>query len=294
MKVRLKKTLSPARICMAGAAVSILLLGFPAQAFYNPSTGRWLNRDPAEEAESPNLTCALANDMLGGVDTDGLARWDNLRPVEAGAGAGGALGPGRPGPKPSPPQLGPVLFPVLTYFATGAPTCKDWGFFEWGITWYLDRKFPASSAEGGSIIQYMSLEINLKRCDGTPLSLPQPPPSLLTLDPKWWPFYEGWNVPGKQRVTKTHLNAGTGFDDIWRLGPFPCTQGSVKFTGVASYYDGVGVPGYFFPGLSPIASGLPKSRLLILTIAPTATVTRTLTATWTCEKRRTQVTVGGE
>ena len=30
-------------------------LGREAQAFYNPSTGRWLSRDPIEESDSQNV-----------------------------------------------------------------------------------------------------------------------------------------------------------------------------------------------------------------------------------------------
>jgi hypothetical protein len=72
MKVRLMKTPSHARIFMAGAALSIVLLGFPAQAFYNPSTGRWLNRDPVEEAGGINVVALHGNRAIDFVDRLGL------------------------------------------------------------------------------------------------------------------------------------------------------------------------------------------------------------------------------
>ncbi|MGO8700603.1 MAG: RHS repeat-associated core domain-containing protein, partial [Limisphaerales bacterium] len=40
--------------------------------FYNPSTGRWLSRDPAEEEGGLNLYAACQNDCVGGSDLLGL------------------------------------------------------------------------------------------------------------------------------------------------------------------------------------------------------------------------------
>jgi hypothetical protein len=42
-----------------------------AQAFYNPSTGRWLSRDPIEEKGGYNLHAFLGEDPINRVDTDG-------------------------------------------------------------------------------------------------------------------------------------------------------------------------------------------------------------------------------
>jgi len=39
--------------------------------YYDPSTGRWLSRDPIEEAGGPNLSAFVGNDPVGHVDTDG-------------------------------------------------------------------------------------------------------------------------------------------------------------------------------------------------------------------------------
>lgn len=42
-----------------------------AQAFYNPSTGRWLSRDPIEEKGGRNIYCFVNNTTTLTFDTDG-------------------------------------------------------------------------------------------------------------------------------------------------------------------------------------------------------------------------------
>ncbi len=48
-----------------------------AQAFYNPSTGRWLSRDPSGEktADGPNIYASVANNPVNRFDTDGRTGW---------------------------------------------------------------------------------------------------------------------------------------------------------------------------------------------------------------------------
>lgn len=50
----------------------VLLAAVNAQAFCNPTTGRWLKRDPIEEEGGMNLRCFVANDPLRNVDAFGL------------------------------------------------------------------------------------------------------------------------------------------------------------------------------------------------------------------------------
>jgi hypothetical protein len=49
-----------------------LLLGREAQAFYNPSTGRWLSRDPIGEEGGINLYGFVHNNPTDNLDADGL------------------------------------------------------------------------------------------------------------------------------------------------------------------------------------------------------------------------------
>jgi hypothetical protein len=53
-------------------ALLAVLCGQEAQAYYNPSTGRWLNRDPSGEDGGLNLHCAMLNDQINGIDPLGL------------------------------------------------------------------------------------------------------------------------------------------------------------------------------------------------------------------------------
>lgn len=49
-----------------------LVVAQSALAFYNPSTGRWLNRDPIREKGGVNIYASLANECLSHVDFLGL------------------------------------------------------------------------------------------------------------------------------------------------------------------------------------------------------------------------------
>jgi hypothetical protein len=51
----------------------VVSLAREAQAFYNPSTGRWLSRDPAQEQGGLNLYGFISNDALDRGDDLGLA-----------------------------------------------------------------------------------------------------------------------------------------------------------------------------------------------------------------------------
>jgi len=54
----------------------IALAEMPASAFYNPNTGRWLNRDPIGENGGHNLHCIAANNPVGKHDLLGLSTCD--------------------------------------------------------------------------------------------------------------------------------------------------------------------------------------------------------------------------
>ena len=58
---------------LLAAALLAVTLVQNAQAFYNPSTGRWLNRDPIEENGGINLYCFVQNNSIDEIDPIGLA-----------------------------------------------------------------------------------------------------------------------------------------------------------------------------------------------------------------------------
>ena len=57
MKIKRVRTMEIA-LCL------VLFTAVPSQAFYNPSTGRWLNRDPIEEDGGDNLYIICDNDSV--------------------------------------------------------------------------------------------------------------------------------------------------------------------------------------------------------------------------------------
>lgn len=77
----------------------ILALLFPSvsQAYYNPETGRWLNRDPLAEQGGINLYCMVSNDPVNRRDflgmkedcSDPCGRWKREHPNDARQGSAG-------------------------------------------------------------------------------------------------------------------------------------------------------------------------------------------------------------
>jgi hypothetical protein len=52
--------------------LAMLALPFPSHAFYNPTTGRWLSRDPIAETGGKNLYGFVRNDCVNRLDRSGL------------------------------------------------------------------------------------------------------------------------------------------------------------------------------------------------------------------------------
>jgi hypothetical protein len=57
---------------LMGLVCAMLIVAVPAQAFYNPSTGRWLSRDPIGEKGGVNLNGISQSDVVNGFDLLGL------------------------------------------------------------------------------------------------------------------------------------------------------------------------------------------------------------------------------
>jgi len=57
--------------CLTVFALGLLVGQFPASAFYNPSTGRWLSRDPIGENGGANLYSHAANQAANRIDVLG-------------------------------------------------------------------------------------------------------------------------------------------------------------------------------------------------------------------------------
>lgn len=82
-----------------------------AHAFYNPQSGRWLNRDPIEENGGLNLHNFVQENPITVVDSDGLVSFPRI-----------PILPGFPWPHPLPPGTKPpVVLPVLPPWSSLLP-----------------------------------------------------------------------------------------------------------------------------------------------------------------------------
>jgi uncharacterized protein RhaS with RHS repeats len=70
------------QILMVTVLLLGVLLGREAQAFYNPSAGRWLNRDPIGEKGGRNLYAFVANRPPNAIDWLGLCKVGEKRNVK--------------------------------------------------------------------------------------------------------------------------------------------------------------------------------------------------------------------
>jgi len=55
--------------------LGLLLLADTTPAFYNPTVGKWISRDPIEERGGRNLTAFVGNDPMQRIDSDGRYWW---------------------------------------------------------------------------------------------------------------------------------------------------------------------------------------------------------------------------
>jgi hypothetical protein len=89
---------------LVGVLLGMLVLPFETQAFYNPTTGRWLSRDPAAEGGGVNNYAFALNDPVDDIDSDGL------RPLR----------PPSPYPYPWPPTI-PIPTPPSPFPRPSGP-----------------------------------------------------------------------------------------------------------------------------------------------------------------------------
>ena len=244
---------------MLAVQLGLLVCAQTATAFYNPSTGRWLSRDPVENTGGVNLHSFIAEDPVNKVDRFGL---QELREQ-----------------------------PIL-HVSTATPQPAECGAFSWLAIWVLDPAHPsANPVSGGLIVQYVSATFDIAQdAEGTPAHLG--PPRAHPLYPEDWPFYEAWHIPpGRPRPSN-------GYDDLWAMPSFEGTKGTFTIVAQADYYDGADIPWNFVSGgAGPGSNQLPTSGYFIPPGASTSTVSRSLTASWNClcdapsEQRRTRLSI---
>ncbi len=172
--------------------------------YYNAYIGCWLCRFPATDERGQNLYSLRSGAFISGTD-------------------GADLTP-------------PVLQAILTSKEDG-----DCGSFKYTVFLRLQYPTPDGPRPGGFIVQDVNAHFNISNCAGQPIKLPQPPPSNLTFDPNWWPFYEAWQVdPGQNAPSPS-----PGKLDIWRFGSVPCSTGTIDIDANLEFYSGQPIPPYF-------------------------------------------------
>lgn len=115
----------------------ILVFVDTGHAFYNPSTGRWINRDPIEESGGDNVYSFVLNDSIGLLD--GLGN----EPID---------------PSPDPTASKIQLSARLESDSWG--TC---GKFSWPIKWELLRTGNTRVPLKGAVVQVITIDWNVRR-----------------------------------------------------------------------------------------------------------------------------------
>ncbi len=138
-------------------ALLALLFQYPAQAFYNPSTGRWINRDPIGEDGGANLSGFAYNNPASLIDGRGDDPQESDPEVETIIlGARELPGLITPGP------CGEYKW-VIEWAVTrtgGDPRVKPRGFVVQRLTfsWDITKRKGRDSFEDGGIVGFPGLE----------------------------------------------------------------------------------------------------------------------------------------
>jgi hypothetical protein len=130
MNKMLKPVLRSGRLLLLG--LGGLVIGNSANAFYDPSAQRWINRDPVNENAGVNLYTAVLNTPPVCVDSLGLEAqpWPNNVPPDP-----GPKGPlGTPGQVPILTGNGPVAIPPANPVKYKACTEAQLGMIQQGAT----------------------------------------------------------------------------------------------------------------------------------------------------------------
>jgi RHS repeat-associated protein len=227
--------------------------------YYNPSTGRWLNRDPIGELGGANLYTFSVNEPLIHYDSFGKK-----------------------------PKVGFYFPDYLEY--PGAPLdIRNCGGFFWVIAFILSE--PTS--EGGYIIQKVEASFDVEDCTGKKLDVKAVTANkgVNSLDPAWFPLWEAFEVPPNSGGP----NSQDGFDVIKNsrgklfdafspgLTPFGCqTRGRIEYKGTAEFFEGIKLPANFRPTNKPPTGSFPITKTPPNLIGGTGQITRSINAEWDC------------
>jgi RHS repeat-associated protein len=227
---------------------------------YRTDIGRFMSRDPMDEAGGLNLYAACGNDLVNRVDAPGLVA---ALPIAPNSPSGPSL-PDNPNPSPSEPSpTSSTSTPQLSYATVGgAPAAGSCGEFLWTIEWLLNEPSP----NGGWIIQHITMNLNITDCSGAPILNPANQTNY------WEAFYVSPGSP----ISNSLDNWGNDTAYI------PCSIGSFEMTGDANFYDGLTLPSSFKVTGQPPSVYAPATTQAPFLTGGGQAVVRTLTATWDC------------
>ena len=138
-----------------------LLSGFApvAQAFYNPSAGRWLSRDPIGEHDGPNVYAFVRNNPSNLIDRNGLESWGMSGPGWSFQYQNGqwVYVPTQYNPTPQPASPAERWF-FLTFFTYG-PLSRDL------LGHYMDATGTPFNLSEAQMVE-VGAKVNIKQGDG--------------------------------------------------------------------------------------------------------------------------------
>ena len=225
--------MKPNRVMLLAAALLAVTLVQTAQAFYNPSTGRWLNRDPIEELDGPNLYAFVHNNPANQLDALGL----QALPV-----------PVRPGPPivvlPPPgvppniiPFPSPVIPPVRPIGPPQVAACVAVAIAGWEVGYVIGEQSGLHDALGEAIAD--CAEAIKDKCDRRKCKPCIPPVGTIAyrVDRPPSPPHNGIPTPHSHRYQMNQSPPKAGCRCFWKK------------------LDKDPIPGEMTPEITPAAGG---------------------------------------
>jgi len=147
--------------------------------------------------------------------------------------------------------------------------------FKWIIQWQLDK----ATSKGGLVVQKIDSALAIKDCKGQPYNLP-----LENYDPKWYPFWEAWEIPKGKQVTNLKITETGGGDDVYvsKVGVTSST-GSHVISGTAEFFESAKLADTTFKVANkPPAGQLPMTKTEPQLAGGAGAIPHNFTAMWDC------------
>lgn len=188
--------------------------------------------------------------------------------------------PATPAPVPA-ATTAPATPPKLTKSEVSAPAARDCGGWNWVIQWKLDKP----TTVGGWVVQRVDAARDVKDAKGKAV------PVTNGWNPKWTPYWEGWEINANQSVT-TYAETGDLEDDTYAgTAGGASTKGTFTMRGRAEFYEGAKLPKSMKPTNKAPAWILPFTKTDPKLKGGTGAISHDLTAKWDCTGADTTTTI---